>query len=1073
MQNKIRIDYDLQKFGVTIYDGIVGVHESQDADTKLLFYSAKLGDDVTGTGTQAAPFETYDALKTDTIAKIKVGTITEKYIHLVNMDDVLFEDNDANCIFLDTVSGNDANDGLTRATPVKTYTQAKTLITTNRTTIHVLDPAASIAEQITVPTQFEKYGVLSGAVFANNSSATTKVDNGSATDLTQVFVNQNGDKYLGRYLDNGSTNANLYSREISAGTLANLNLPSYFDTHAKTALESYDASVDRYTHREASLSAGVWRGNDKRLKVLPFYSNNVGKIAVVERESDATLTTLAQTLRTWFDLCVFEDELWAVDNDNSGGTGDIYKFNESTGLFVATGQTLRAWTALGVFNDELYAAVNSGDVYKLNQTSGLFVATGQTSRQWRGLCAFNGEFYATAYGGDIYKFNLSTGKFDATGQTSRSWFALATHKNNFYATEYGGDIYKFNLSTGKFDATGQMSRNWMRLISHNGDLFASELDLYRLNESTGFFENFLATGKQWRGLASFRGKLYALATLNHLYYMFLTKTPLRLNLMSTPDSFELINNLTRTDIIATYTESTSFSVALCASGDVYTIKNSSAVHLATLADSFTLDYDNTQKIVKIISKNEWVFIVYQKSATLKIAIIDKSGDVSYDTYTSTLTANYMPASWFIEAGQLYLDFLHDATREIRAYSNDSYTIVTTSVANYNDFLFHAHWYEDKLVKRSFASAGFSKLETKKDPTTANAAVSNAKLAAGNSIRIDGSHSAKYILADSIISGTVSNSYARNKIDTDSPTKLSLASIKTGAGALDKSTILNSIVGDTSTIVKISNSVLQGAASGNLSASNTIANGDIFGSIKVIECGLSNDYYAHLKNTLQGDAINSLALNRADYAAHGETADLGCHARDLSDVVTLFTQSRYIPKGEITHNTEQQVNEQRSENGAVDVYTSLEKEWESVEVTYNDVKKEQIDFYKLLSRLEVKTVNIAIDAEATPLSTVTVKTNAASRSPTLEINETISTGALIKIDTIFYVVIYQTLGTLVLDKPLHRAVTNTESFNAYETGAGGQYTFVPEAKRAHRRKIKEDGTWMQSLSFTFVRPVIWQ
>lgn len=136
--NKLIVLYDKEEIEKkTYYYGCIGHALAKNSSEKYFYYTDWLGND-TNPASEAQPVKTFE--KCYEIAKNYTGT--EKYIHIINLDEVWFSTDESKIIFINTVTGNDSNTGLTLSSPIKTQTKLISLLqSTNRRVIMFLDTA--------------------------------------------------------------------------------------------------------------------------------------------------------------------------------------------------------------------------------------------------------------------------------------------------------------------------------------------------------------------------------------------------------------------------------------------------------------------------------------------------------------------------------------------------------------------------------------------------------------------------------------------------------------------------------------------------------------------------------------------------------------------------------------------------------------------------------------------------------------------------------------------------------------------------------------------------------------------
>ncbi len=144
----IKIDYDRQREGQSVYENYIGALQAAD-QSKIVWYSAT-GNDSTGNGTVATPYSTRAKANSETSA-------AKPYALLVD-DFYIPGYSSSNVIYLDTVSGNDSNDGSTELLAKLTYASAATAAGSTKK-IRVINDGAILTNNITKPTE-AKAGIV-------------------------------------------------------------------------------------------------------------------------------------------------------------------------------------------------------------------------------------------------------------------------------------------------------------------------------------------------------------------------------------------------------------------------------------------------------------------------------------------------------------------------------------------------------------------------------------------------------------------------------------------------------------------------------------------------------------------------------------------------------------------------------------------------------------------------------------------------------------------------------------------------------------------------------------------------
>lgn len=157
----IKIDYDRQREGQSVYENYIGALQASD-QSKIVWYSAS-GNDSTGNGTVATPYQTRAKANSETSA-------AKPYALLVD-DFYIPGYSSTNIVYLDTVSGNDSNDGSTELLAKLTYASAATAAGSTKK-IRVINDGAVLTNDITKPTE-AKAGIVATI---KSASLTAPVD---------------------------------------------------------------------------------------------------------------------------------------------------------------------------------------------------------------------------------------------------------------------------------------------------------------------------------------------------------------------------------------------------------------------------------------------------------------------------------------------------------------------------------------------------------------------------------------------------------------------------------------------------------------------------------------------------------------------------------------------------------------------------------------------------------------------------------------------------------------------------------------------------------------------------------
>lgn len=164
----IKIDYDRQRDGQSVYENYVGALQS--ADTSKIVWFSPTGNDTTGAGTVANPYQTR--------AKANSETSSSKPYALLIEDFYISGYSSSNIVYLNTATGNDSNNGSTELLAKLTYGSAATAASTTKK-IRVVNDGAELAVDITKPTEV-KAGVTASIV----SDLTDQFDNYTASSTT-------------------------------------------------------------------------------------------------------------------------------------------------------------------------------------------------------------------------------------------------------------------------------------------------------------------------------------------------------------------------------------------------------------------------------------------------------------------------------------------------------------------------------------------------------------------------------------------------------------------------------------------------------------------------------------------------------------------------------------------------------------------------------------------------------------------------------------------------------------------------------------------------------------------------
>ena len=179
----IKIDYDRQRDGQSVYENYIGA--LQEADKTRIVWFSPTGNDTTGAGTVANPYQTR--------AKANSETSAAKPYALLIEDFYIPGYTDNNIVYLDTVSGNDSNDGSTELLAKLTYASAATAASTTKK-IRVINDGVVLDVDITKPTEAK-----AGIVASIQGDLTVPVDtfgaigtpSFSTTDISSIGTNGN------------------------------------------------------------------------------------------------------------------------------------------------------------------------------------------------------------------------------------------------------------------------------------------------------------------------------------------------------------------------------------------------------------------------------------------------------------------------------------------------------------------------------------------------------------------------------------------------------------------------------------------------------------------------------------------------------------------------------------------------------------------------------------------------------------------------------------------------------------------------------------------------------------------
>jgi len=179
----IKIDYDRQRDGQSVYENYVGALQS--ADTSKIVWFSPTGNDTTGDGTVATPYQTRAKANSETSSTQPYALLIEDfYIPGYTSD---------NIVYLDTVSGNDSNDGSTELLAKLTYASAATAASTTKK-IRVINDDAELTVDITKPTE-AKAGITASIqgdlVIPVDTFSAITTPSFSTTDISCICTNGN------------------------------------------------------------------------------------------------------------------------------------------------------------------------------------------------------------------------------------------------------------------------------------------------------------------------------------------------------------------------------------------------------------------------------------------------------------------------------------------------------------------------------------------------------------------------------------------------------------------------------------------------------------------------------------------------------------------------------------------------------------------------------------------------------------------------------------------------------------------------------------------------------------------
>lgn len=200
----------------------------------------------------------------------------------------------------------------------------------------------------------------------------------------------------------------------------------------------------------------------------------------------------------------------------------------------------------------------------------------------------------------------------------------------------------------------------------------------------------------------------------------------------------------------------------------------------------------------------------------------------------------------------------------------------------------------------------------------------------------------------------------------------------------------------------------------------------------------------------GYAKNSFAVGRSNiyFNSAGDRRDIGAWSYIESAVSYYYAKNAILYRGEVTHGTEFQLNEQQGDSGVVSVYGNTRRVKEVLTITYGSTAESERTIFDYMLTLQDKTVKVQIDPEwdSNP-GTVTVDGNQSAGVEFLTVDSTATyNGMWLTISGKQYFVMRASPNTtaatkLILDRPTEDAVTdNQEVTRNYPLGAG-EYQFA--------------------------------
>jgi len=414
-QGKVLVRAGKYQGGKLPYLSYVG--QIKPADIGRIVFWGPEGDDTTGDGTHATPYETFDK------ALEVFSTIQHKWI--LRTDLGVYDEagpyitDPADRVYLDTAGGNDANDGLTAGAAVQTYGAAKTALTgSGRSVIHVLG-SVTLSDVIDAPTQGEIGETLTYNAIPSNYSESV--------------------------LFTGTAAENRILSKCAVKTGTHLAVCGYnTSTIAPIAMRSSDNGAT-WTTVEPAWTNGI-----------PNSAATDGSIIVVSKSQGASNTQAAYS--------VDNGATWSLVTIVSGGSGIDVVWSGSLfvmvvfsgGFKVYTSPTGAVWTLRSASAYGVIATDGNGVVVN-------YTANGQISNDggltWAAAQSLPDQAYSIAHGGNRwYAFTFSSAVACYTSDDPSAAWTLNTVTFDYssrrvdvckYSNALSGVVvYQENLSAG-------------------------------------------------------------------------------------------------------------------------------------------------------------------------------------------------------------------------------------------------------------------------------------------------------------------------------------------------------------------------------------------------------------------------------------------------------------------------------------------------------------------------------------------------------------------------------------------------------------------------------------------------